>query len=167
MIYSTRQIHLMRMGLPVTLANGGGKSSSSSANTSNTYNTDKRIATDSGFVATEGSSINATFQSVDADLVKKALDTVSASDAISGDGFARLLDSQDTGFDKLLSVAEKLTTKTQDNATALTSRYQADVLDAYSRSQSDKAGGIDQKTMIVLGITGAAAVAYVVSQRKH
>lgn len=131
----------------------GGKSSSKSDQTTVTNNTDRRIANDGGLVAQDGSILSATFNTLDPEIVAKALDTVSASDALSGQGLSQIL-----------QLADKLTTKTQDSATALTSRYQADVLDAYSRSEADKTGGIDQKTMILLG--GGALAALVMINRK-
>jgi hypothetical protein len=125
----------------------GKSGSSSQANqTTTTNNVDRRLVNESGIVAAEGSIVNAEF--IDAGAVKAAFDFATNSDAING-----------AGFNKLLDVAEKLTTKTQDNATTLSSRFQDNVMDAFERAKTTANGSIDQKTMIILGVTAAAALA--------
>ena len=156
-IFRPAEIHLMRMGLPVTPCNGGGggSTSSSSNQSTTTQNTDARIANESGVIAQGGSTINYNVQSVDKDVAKAALDFATATNATNGDGFTKLLDTVD-----------RLTTKTADTATTLSSRFQDNVMDAYSRAKADAAGGIDQKTMIVLGVTAAAALVAINMKRK-
>lgn len=123
----------------------GKSSSKSQANqTSITENTDKRIVNESGVVATEGSVVNATIERLDADIVESAI-------SANRDGFSNLLD-----------VVDRLTTKTQDSATAMAGRYTQDVLQGISQVGADKNGTIDQRTMIILG--GGAMAALVAIQ---
>jgi hypothetical protein len=140
----------------------GTSNSKSQANNSTTNNyQDRRLVNESGLVAVEGGRIdntsnytsNVNVQSVDKDIAKAAFDFASGADATNGAGFSKLLD-----------VADKFMTKTTDTASSMAARYQGDVLDAYSRAKADEAGGIDQKTMIVLGVA-AAAVVVMVNQR--
>lgn len=150
MILRPEQIRLLRAGCPVVPANrggSGGSTSSSSTQSTTTKNTDRRIANDNGVVATDGATIN--YNSTDAGIVKNALDFAAVADATNGDGFAKLLDTVD-----------KLTTKTQDTSTTLASRFQDNVMQAYTQAKADASGGIDQRTMIVLGVSAMAALAF-------
>lgn len=163
MILRPQQIFLCRMGLPAVPANKGGSSSSASSSdqTTNTTNTDKRIATESGLVATEGSSISSVtnIQSLDKDIVSKALETVQVADATNGDSFNGLLNLAD----RFLTATKESGRMTTDAATTLAGRYTADVMDGISKATADKTGSIDQKTMMVLATV--AGVAFVASRR--
>lgn len=143
----------------------GGKSSSSSA--SNTYNTDKRNAVQDGIgVSGDGSSVAVSI--TDGGIVSRALDSIDLNNANQAEGFTQLLDasgellgtitnSQASGFDKLVSVAGDLFTQGQN----LIGTTQKAVADAYSVAQNDKAGTIDNRTIIVLAVAGAAALAFI------
>jgi len=156
-ILRPEEIALLRMGYPCIPANGGGGGGSTSSNSSQattTTNTDKRIANGpGGIVAQDGSSINV--QSLSDDVVKAAFDYAAVTDAKNGAGFSKLLD-----------VADKLTTKTNDTATTLSSRFQDNVLDAFDRAKTSASGSIDQKTMIVLAGTAAAALVFMRTRGK-
>lgn len=126
----------------------GGKSSSSSKSTSNivTTTTDKRLVVDGGVgVSADNSTVNV--QTLDAGIVKDALDTVKASDATNGEGFEKLLDLASNLFEKGGALIEK----TQDTTLAQ--------IEAVNAAANDREGAIDQKTMVVLAVAGATAAA--------
>lgn len=111
---------------------GGGGGSSSSSQTTN--NSDKRISIRDGTaVSGDGSTVNIT----DGGIVSRALDTVDVANATNAEG-----------FDKLLAASQNLF----NNSTKA-------VAGAYETALTEKAGtGIDNKTMIVLAVAGAAAL---------
>lgn len=128
------------------LGGGGGSSSSSSATTTNT--TDKRMVVDQGIgISSESSNVNVT--TLDAGIVNKALDTVTAADAINGDGLDKLIGLAD----KLFTAGGDLIAKTQNASLAQ--------LETINAAANDKTGSIDQKTMVILAIAGAAALVLV------
>lgn len=143
---------------------GGGKSSSSSSTT----NTDKRQAVQGGAaISGDGSSISIVSNTTDAGLVSRALDSVDKASATNAQGFAQLLDAsgdnyarlvgaQSSGVSQLLGTAERLFNQGQ----ALIGQTQKSVADAYSQAQNDKGGTIDNRTIIVLAVAGAAAFAF-------
>lgn len=121
---------------------GGGGSSSSTATT--TTSTDKRMVVDQGIgISSDSSTVNVT--ALDGDIVKQALDTVKASDAVAGEGFAKLLD---------------LTGKVFDVGAGVIKSGQALTNEAYQQATSEKSGSIDNKTIMILGVAGAAAWAF-------
>lgn len=122
----------------------GGSSKSSSSNTTTTNTTDKRMVVDNGLGISSDSS-TVTVNMVDTDIVKAALDTVTAADATNGEGFEKLLSLAGSLFD----AGGKLIDKTQTASLAQ--------LETINSASNDKAGVIDQKTIIVLAIAGAAA----------
>lgn len=131
----------------------GGGSKSSSKSSSTTTNVDKRIAVETGIgISSDGSTINV--QALDGEIVKQALETVQTADATAGEGFSQLL----TLADKLFTAGGEIITKTQDTTLAQ--------LETINTAANDQKGSIDQKTMIVLGIATAGAIAYVASKRK-
>lgn len=124
----------------------GSQSSSSSATTTSTttQNTDKRIAIESGIgISSDSSTVHV--EALDAGIVSKALDTVSAADATAGEGFNRLLNLAD----KLFTGAGQVVATTQE-----TSLKQIEGLNA---AAADSRGQIDQKTLMVIAVAGAAA----------
>jgi len=128
---------------------GGGLckgSNSKSATTTTTNTTDKRMVVDGGSmgVTADGSTINVT--TLDSGIVQAALDTVKAADATNGEGFEGLLSLADKLFDK----GGELVASSQNTALAQ--------IEAINAASADKAGTIDQKTMIVLAVAGAAAL---------
>jgi len=126
---------------------GGKSSSSSEANQQTTTNNiDNRIVTESGIVATGGASIVATVERVDADIVKNALEFAETASNDNSESFNRLI-----GF------GEKLF---KDGADMISTGQQT-VLQAAQSVENDKRGAIDQKTIVVLGIAGAAALVMV------
>lgn len=127
---------------------GGGSSSTSSAQTTTTNTTDKRQVVDNG-VGVSSDSSTVTVNVLDQGIVEAALDTVKASDAVSGEGFTKLLGLAD----KLFTGGVDIIGKTQNSALAQ--------LDAVNSSANDKKGAIDQKTIVVLALAGAAALVLV------
>lgn len=143
----------------------GGSSKSSSASTTN--NTDKRVAVQDGIgLSGDGSSVSVVNNITDAGIVSRALDSIDLGGANQAEGFSKLLDAsgemlssltgaQESGFDKLLDVAGEL----WDQGQGLIGQTQKAVADAYGQAQADKAGTIDNRTIIVLAVAGAAALA--------
>ena len=124
-----------------------GKSSSTA---STTNNTDARIANDSG-VAVSGSGNSINVETVDAQIVGQALDTVQISDALTADQFNKLLDVAGG----LFAGGERLIGQTQSA-----------VADAYSQAQTDAKSTIDNRTIVVLGVAAAGAVAAFALRKK-
>jgi hypothetical protein len=123
----------------------GGSGGSSSSNATTTQTTDKRMVVDQGIGISSDSS-TVTVNALDGDIVKKALDTVAAADATAGTGFTQLLGLAD----KLFTGAGSMIDKTQAASLAQ--------LETINAAAADKSGTIDQKTMIVLAVAGAAAL---------
>lgn len=126
----------------------GGSSSSSQASSTTTTTTDKRLVVDGGSlgVSVDGSA-NVNVESLDANIVNKALETVAAADATAGEGFDKLLQLTENLFDaggKLL----------ENNATTTLAQ-----LEQLNTARNDTQGKIDQKTIVVL-VAGAVAVAW-------
>lgn len=120
---------------------GGGGGSSSSSST--TQNFDKRLAVGDGGAGITGDNSSIAINVLDGGIVSRAMDTVDLSNAIGREGFTKLLDTASLMFNK----SESLIGQTQKS-----------VADAYSQAQTDKAGAIDQKTIIVLAVAGAVAM---------
>lgn len=118
----------------------GGDSTSRQESTTNNY--DKRVAVQGGTgVSGDGNSV--TINTTDGGITARALQTVDLSNASLGEGYQALID----GARDLFSSGESLIGQTQKS-----------VADAYSLAKTDQAGGIDQKTIIVLAVAGAVAV---------
>jgi hypothetical protein len=134
----------------------GGSSSSSTTST----NIDKRIAISEGVgISADNSSASVTIneQSVDADIVKKALDTVSAADATSGAGFSQLL----TLAGGLFEGAGRLIGGTQQAALQSYRDAQGATARAMDTATAAARGGIDNRTLTMIALAGAAAVAFI------
>lgn len=126
---------------------GGGDSSSSSSTSSTTTNVDRRLVNESGIgISSDSSTINV--QNLDGEIVKKALDTVNVADAASSQGFTQLLGLADKLFTGAGQVLQTSQTATLAQVGAL------------NQAQNDSRGSIDQKTLIVIAVAGAAAYAY-------
>lgn len=128
---------------------GGGGSSSSSASTTN--NQDNRVAVQDGIGLS--ASNNNTIQIMDGGIVRDALDfsTNTVNQAFEFGG---------TGFERLINAAEKLFVEGQ----GLIGQTQKAVADAYSQAQTDAKSTIDNRTIIVLAVAGAAT-AFALSRR--
>lgn len=149
MSYSKRQLYAAGepLGDSVTRAKlgggyvcgggGGSKSSQSSAN----Y--DQRVAVQDGIGLSASSGNTISVQTVDAEIVGKALDSVNIGNALGAEGFLKLLDVQKEMF---------------NTSQGLIGQTQKAVADAYGQAQNDKAGTIDNRTIIVLAVAGAAAL---------
>jgi hypothetical protein len=122
-------------GIACPMLGGGGGSSSSSTSTTNT---DKRLAVGDGGAGISGDNSQIVINSTDGEIVDRALQSVDSQAALSGDYFSKLLD-----------VSKELVTSTQ-----------ASVAGAYTQATTDAKGSIDNKTIIILGVAGAAAWAY-------
>lgn len=137
----------------------GGDSSSSSSNTTNNY--DKRVVTQDGFGLSgdnnavsltttntttnnvlDGGAIKSAF-TFSGDTVERALDSVDTNNATLAEGYGALIEAADNLFNR----GENLIGQTQQA-----------VADAYSLAQNDKAGTIDNRTIIVLAAVGAVAL---------
>lgn len=123
----------------------GSKSSSKQSTTNN----DNRVAVEGGFGLSNSDRNTFSIQTSDPVIVSRALDSVDVANAGMSDGFTKLLESAGALFDR---------------GESLIGRTQTAVADAYGRAQADVKGGIDQRTMIVLAVAGAAALAF--SRRK-
>lgn len=150
---------------------GGGSSSSSSSTTTNNY--DKRQAVGDGGLGITGDSNALKIQTTnttnitDGGIVKRALDSVDVWNATNADNFTNLLDSSEAnysqlvtanadGFSKLIGVADKLFNQGEN----LIGQTQKSVADAYAQAQTEAKGTIDNKTIIVLAVAGAAVLAF-------
>lgn len=121
---------------------GGGGGGGSSSSASNTYNTDKRIAVGDGGLGVSADHSSVAVNITDGGIVSRALDSIDTSNAIGAQGFSKLLDTATMMFNK---------------SEGLIGQTQKAVADAYDQAQNTKAGTIDNKTMIVLAVAGAAA----------
>jgi hypothetical protein len=117
---------------------GGGGSGGDSQSSADTINTDKRIVTGEGGLGVSGDGNSITLNSTDGEIVSRALDSVDSSAALQGDVFSKLLD-----------VSQSLIKSTQDS-----------VAGAYTQATTDAKGSLDNKTIVILGVAGAAAWAY-------
>lgn len=145
----------------------GGKSKSSSSTTTN--NADNRMAIQNGFGLSHSSgnaldfsdNSTTTINSLDGGAISRAFDSVDLSSAANFGTTSRALDSIDLsgkrlndGFQSLIDAA----TSIFNDGQSLIGQTQKSVADAYSTAQTDAAGGIDQKTIIVLAVAGAVAL---------
>lgn len=112
----------------------GGDSSSTSKNETNNYDNRTAVQGGLGIAGSSGNTINVT----DGGIVDRALDSVDMANAAAADGWT-----------KLLNAGESLIGQTQKH-----------VADAYAQAQSNVSGTIDNRTLIVLGVAGAAALAF-------
>lgn len=142
----------------------GGKSSSSSdssnwqSSTSTTTNNNidrRQVVAEGAFgLAADGATVSITNNSLDGEVIGKALDVVAQSDATNGDGFNSLLRLAD----KFISGAGDVIGKTQE-----TTMKQ---IEAVNMAANDKSGQIDQKTMMVaVGAAAAVAIAFAVGKK--
>lgn len=174
---------------------GGGGGSSSSSNATTTNNTDKRITLQSGTAITaDDSSVYITNNTLDKDVVGKAMDTVSMGNIVAmgaaGDAFknvnnsfSKLLDSQgdnyenllytteknnalqSDGFVKMLGLADKLFTGAGEALKSTQATTMAQV-GALTTAQNDAKGAIDQKTIVILAAAGVAGLALMTRGKK-
>lgn len=149
--------------------------SSSSSKTTNNY-AYTPITTDEGiglFADNSTVGVSVTTNITDGGIVSRALDSVDLATATTGAGYSKLLDTADSVFTKANKTAQSGLDKAAASQTAgfnaliatakdifnqgqnLIGTTQKSVADAYSQAQTDKAGTIDNRTIIVLA---AAAV---------
>ena len=152
------------------------RSSSSSSQTTN--NIDRRVAVQDGIgISGDRNTLelisNTTNNLLDGGAIKGAFDFSRATSAdafkLTGQTVSRAMDSIDTnnatlgaGYDSLLSAAESL----WERGEKLIGQTQQSVADAYTRAQDTAKGTIDNRTIIVLAIAGAAAVFLISRGRK-
>lgn len=120
---------------------GGGGGGGSSSSSTTTTNIDKRLAVGDGGIGNTGDNVSVNV--TDGGIVSRALDTIDLSNATNADGFGKLLEASTRLFDR----GENLIGQTQKG-----------VADAYASAQAQKTGSIDNKTIIILAVAGAAAV---------
>lgn len=138
---------------------GGGGSSSSSSSSSSTTNIDKRLVVDNGVgVSSDSSTVNVSALDNGAvtagtDLAKKALDSIVTADAQQGQS-----------LDNIIGLAGKLF----DGGFAMLKSSQDATNAAYSTATDLKTstGTLDQRTIVILGISAAAAVVAINMGRK-
>jgi hypothetical protein len=148
-----------------------GRKSSSSTSSNTTNNQDNRVAVQDGIGLsnssgntvniTDGGSVAAAFDfgtkatnhafSFGSETVGRALQTVETSNATLGDGYSKLIDAAGDLFAR---------------GEGLIGQTQKAVADAYGQATADKAGGIDNRTIIVLAVAGAAAAAFIATRGK-
>lgn len=148
----------------------GGRSSSSSAATTN--NQDNRVAVQDGIglsasnnntiSITDGGIVSRGLDTVDLGIAAttealqtttaKAFDAVNLTSANNADSFTRLLETAEG----LFSTGENLLTKTQQS-----------LVQAYSQAEADKGGTIDNRTVIVLAVAGAATLALIATRGRR
>lgn len=68
----------------------------------------------------------------------------------------KTIDGQNSTFDKLVNVAGKLF----DSSKAQNEAFQTSVAGAYQTAVAEKSGGLDNKTIVILGVAAAAALAF-------
>lgn len=132
--------------------------SSSSRSSQDTYNQDMRVAVQDGigFSGSSGNALtlnttNTTNTNItDGGIVSRALDSIDINNATNAEGFSQLLTAAQSLWDK----GETLIGQTQKS-----------VADAYSQAQTEAKGTIDNRTIMVIAVAGAAALAYA-SRRK-
>lgn len=108
---------------------------------SSTASEDRRVTAGTVGVSGDRNAVNIT----DGGIVSRALDTIDLSNALGYEGFQSLLDA-----------GESLIGQTQKN-----------VADAYAQAEANKAGALDNRTILVLGIAVAVVAAiYFVNRRK-
>ena len=128
--------------------------SSSSASNQETNNYDQRVAVQDG-IGFSGSSNNAltittTNNVTDGGIVSKALDSINLNNATNAQGFESLLGAAESLWQR----GEKLIGQTQQS-----------VADAYMTAQTEAKGTLDNRTIAVIAVAGAAALAFA-SRRK-
>lgn len=133
------------------LVGGGGSSdkssssSSTSSTTTNTTNIDRRQVVADGGLGIASDHATVSVESVDGQLLGKALDVVSAADATAGAGFNQLLSLTE----KMFAAGGSIMSKTADTSMAAVS--------AVNTARNDAQGSIDQKTLVILGAVGLGA----------
>jgi hypothetical protein len=85
--------------------------------------------------------------SLDGGIVTKALDVVTANDALNGASFTQLLNMAD----KMFNSAGTMIGKAQDTTLAQ--------IDQITTASNDQKGMVDQKTLIILAVAGVGAFA--------
>lgn len=136
---------------------GGGGDSNSRQSTSN-Y--DQRVAVQDG-IGLSGShgnaiSVSSTTNVVDGGIVSRGLDTVDKTITGALNAITTSNATNSDGFTKLLEVAENMFNRSE----GLIGQTQKSVADAYAQAEADKAGTIDNRTIMVIAVAGAAALAY-------
>lgn len=127
-------------------------SSAKTTNTTTTTNIDRRqvVAEGAMGIAADGATVN--IESLDAGIINKAIDAISAADATAGQGFNGLL----TLADKLFEGGASILDKTADTTLAQVA--------ALNTASNDASGSIDQKTLVILGGVALGA-AYFLGRR--
>lgn len=155
----------------------GGRSTSSSAATTN--NQDNRVAVQDGIglsassgnviSITDGGTVARGLDTVDS-TIAQAIESVNLASANNNEGFTNLLSAAEfntatkaEAFNALLGAAESL----WDRGENLIGQTQKAVADAWSQAQNDKAGTIDNRTIIVLAVAGAATLAIIATRGRR
>lgn len=126
---------------------GGSSSKSSSSNQTTTNNVDRRFVAEGGGIGLTADNSTVNIQSVDKEVIAKALDTIDKADATQGQGFTQLL-----------TLADKLF---QGGAAVINEQQQSTMkqIEAINTTSNNVKGAIDQKTILILAAAGVAAIA--------
>lgn len=162
---------------------GGRSGSTSQANqTTQTSLNDSRVTNRDGVVVGDGSAVDMSqaftsnettnLSSWDASTSSTNTNTGSFNNSvdsvITGQAFeyAKGVDATlGAGLSSVLTFAKDIANKSNDNATSLASRFSDGVAQAFDSARNTTPGGIDNKTMIVIAVAGAAALAAIASKR--
>lgn len=149
----------------------GASSSSASHSDTITTNSDNRIAfgTAAGQIGLSGIdnsavSITTNTSTTDFGAVSRAFDSIDASNALYGQGATALLASAERMFKASTEQGSTLAQKAIEQGSALAAQTQNAVAQAYSDAKTNSTGTIDNRTIIVLAVAGAAAV-YAMSRK--
>lgn len=119
-------------------------SSSSKSNTTNN-NTDRRVVADGGAIGISGDGVNVNV--LDGGAIARTFDS-----------FDLVSKAQADGIDSLLGAVTSIFKTNNETISAQAAQVNQSVLEAYRTASTDKAGTIDNKTLIVLAVAGAIAV---------
>lgn len=121
--------------------------SSSSKSTSNntTINNDRRIVADANGIGVSGDGVNVNV--LDGGVIAR---TLSSFDAVRA--------AQTDGLTSILGAAKDMFKLNSEAATSNAAMVNQSVLEAYSNATTDKAGTIDNKTLIALAVAGVIVV---------
>lgn len=164
--------HLYRHGMPFGdsatrrkmgggyVCGGGGDSDSQQSTT----NYDQRVAVQDGFGfsgsdnnrITTNTTSNTAISVTDGGIVSRGLDSVdkTVSGALNAINTSNATNSE--GFSKLLDVTENMFSRSE----GLIGQTQKSVADAYAQAEANKSGSIDNRTIMVIAVAGAAALAF-------
>jgi hypothetical protein len=109
---------------------------------------------DASTTNTATGSYNTTY-TADPEIARAAFDFAKGNDATLG-----------ATLSNVLTFAKEITNKNSDNATTLASRFSDGVAQAFDSARNTTPGGIDNKTMVVMAVAVAGAVAAMAASKR-